>query len=1332
MKTDFFITYHHDDELAARWIADILLKVPYSLFMESWDFLPGGQPLEKIDYMLSRSCSAVVLVSERWLRVGVDASTWQTVTDKYPGPVSPALLLLRINSCDVEQVLGVVTYTDLFGFKAGEAANRLLIAAGAAAPIEKKETFPVSHTSVAGILESRKKELDLLLAHTVKHQYHMTLELETEVKKEVKIKDEKTGRMKKRLLWVLKVVPMERVLTDGNHYLLVNPSGMGKTTYLTHAAGVLLDCTKEYPFVPLLTTSIALNQRSGSIEDFIASQVESLYKNAQTHVVKEDWENLCILIDALDQARDVDDIVSSLHIPNRNTHYKKAKIILSSRQNTAEKVKEGFRKIRLKLPVEDEVRHYLGEENYTKLEGHIKAYREMVTVPVLLEMLKTVTTKGGGSTVLKNHADLYTEFTSILVDQERSKPRFWQDSGAVHHFIENELEQTLEKIAFFSMAENKIMEIDKEMLVKYCGTSDKKETLLNIGILLELFEDREQKIVFRHQSFQAYFAARYMYYRRPDLFQEVTRDISFFYSDIWYEVMRFFIGLEKDPQKASKIINTILIKDSRVHEEIRIKQFLSKQKFSILKLRTKLRLIFAFLLASETTINDETLRDLHKQLASFLSKRNQVYWTAFLSNIDKFNMSNSVQRESLVHIIFPFLRNKHKLIRSSAVKALSNISNFKDIPLLEPLLSDKNWKIRHAASIVLGEIGTVKHIPLLEPLLMDIYPDVRSAAVIALGNIGTIEHISLLKPLLNAGVGIILSAIAITLGKIGTAEHVHIPEPLLNDIYSDVRFTAVMALGNIGTAEHVPLLKPLLRDRSDYVRCAAADALGNIGNAHHVSLLKPLLRANNKFVRQAAVRALGNIGTDEHFPLLKPLRRDRSKDVRIAVADSLEKLKSFDKIIQKKDIIQIVTKKDKDFIWKELFSISLILFWLNICGPIYVIVLLLYILRNIRNKLRGFAYSYAVGKGFKRSIKNLRISLPEFASETKTREIAGTGILPQFCIPPIHILHISDIHYSAESDPSIRHIFYEFLKDIKKWRKQHHNEPIHAICLTGDIAFSGQKDQYASIHERINEILQVTGCSKDNLFVIPGNHDIHEYKNVPEECKKIMKRAVKDETYIDHILSDFEKYCPFHYKFFHYYEYVEKSSFSNSRPETHGGSPKPWYSRRLKGFPVRIIGLNSALFCLKPYTERDKIRMGKRQLEEAYFHEKSQEPENQELVILLTHHPVDWLCESEKDEYTALMDTFSVVHLHGHTHKLEIKEIRSLSGNTYMLIGTGSIYGEKGKNYINTYHIMTLGFENNDIHIWGRRWEPGYGFWTAFADTTRNVFPFPGKHETLS
>jgi HEAT repeat protein/predicted MPP superfamily phosphohydrolase len=1435
MKTDFFITYHHDDELAARWIAGILLKVPYSLFMESWDFLPGGTPLEKIDYMLTRSCSAAVLVSERWLRAGVDADTWQAVTDKYSGPVSPALLLLRIDSSDVEQALGAVAFTDLYGIKAGEAANRLLKAAGAVAPAapveEKKETLPITPATGPGILESEKNRLDLLLAQTVKHHYHMTLDLETEVEKEVKIKDENTGRIEKQKqrLWV--AVPLERVLTDGYHYLLVNPSGMGKTTFLIYAAGMLLDRTKEYFFLPLLTTCIAINQRSGSMGDFIANQVDTLYKNTQTRVVKERWENLCILIDALDQARDVDEIVSSLLLPNRVTHYKKAKIILSSRQNTADKVKEGFWKIRLKLPVDDEVRHYLGEENYKKLVGHIQASRELVTVPVLLEMLKTITEKGGDAIVLENRAGLYTEFTKILMDQERNKPRFWQDSPAVHHFIENELEQALEKIAFFSLAENKILEIEKETLEKYCGSPEKKDVLLNVGILLELFEDREQKLVFRHQSFQAYFAARYMYYRNPDLFREITKDIRFFYSDVWYEVMRFFVGLERDTGKAGYIIDFVL-----------------QTHYNEGELTQALRMIFAVILASDTAIRNEKALDLYTQLKVLLKDKNRAYWVFFIANIDKFNKSNKIQKRCIINIISPFLsdknpyfrhsafelfgkigdsedipflqplfieenffvregaeetlekilavkdislierllKNNDKLVRCAAAKALGNIGITENIPLLIPLFSDKDEGVRISAAKALGNIGTTENVPLLVPLLSDKDEGVRSSAAEALGKIGTSEQIPLLTPLLKQweadvrqavtkALGNIINdknihliesllkdqddwvysaaaevlekigaakhvpmlepllknedpearSIAVqTLGNIGTAEHIHLIEPLLRDKWYWVRRTTAETLGKIGNIEHIPLLEHLLGDEDYYVRSEAAKAIGKIGSIEHIPLLEPLLRDKDELVRKAAAEAIGMIGTAEHISLLQPLLRDEASEVCRIAAMSLGKLFTAKHI----PFLELLLRDEDD--WIKISAAEV----LGKIGTIEHIPLLEPLLRSESVVVQRTS-TKSIEVLLKRSATELRLLIPKFETEIRSRKelleliLDTTLLIAPPPIPPLHILHISDIHYSAENDPSITRIFHEFLEDIRQWRKQHHNEPIHAICLTGDVAYSGQKDQYIAIYERINEILQVTGCSKDNLFVIPGNHDVHEYSKIPEECKQIMDEAVKDEATIDRILSDFEKYRPFHDKFTHYYGYVETSGFANSCPETRGGKPKPWYSRRLKGFPVRVIGLNSALFCLKPYSERDKIRMGKRQLEEAYFHEKSLDTEREELVLLLTHHPADWLRETEKDEYTALMDSFSVVHLHGHVHKLEIKEVRSLSGSAYMLIGTGSIYGENGTNHINTYHIMTLDFEQQEIHIWGRRWEPGYGFWTVFADNTRNVFPFPGKYE---
>jgi hypothetical protein len=115
-------------------------------------------------------------------------------------------------------------------------------------------------------------------------------------------------------------------------------------------------------------------------------------------------------------------------------------------------------------------------------------------------------------------------------------------------------------------------------------------------------------------------------------------------------------------------------------------------------------------------------------------------------------------------------------------------------------------------------------------------------------------------------------------------------------------------------------------------------------------------------------------------------------------------------------------------------------------------------------------------------------------------------------------------------------------------------------------------------------------------------------------------------------------------------------------------------------------------------------------------------------VILLTHHPVNWLAENEYEDYTTLMERYGIIHLHGHIHRTKIHKLFSIAGSSYISVGTGSLYGEKGLGDINTYHIITLDFKKEEVHIWARRWIPERGCWGLYDNDINNTFPFPGKH----
>ena len=71
-KTDFFITYHHGDEMADKWIAAVLKQAQFSTLSDSWDFLPGEAPIKKIEYMFTVARNVMVLVSEEFLQTQGD------------------------------------------------------------------------------------------------------------------------------------------------------------------------------------------------------------------------------------------------------------------------------------------------------------------------------------------------------------------------------------------------------------------------------------------------------------------------------------------------------------------------------------------------------------------------------------------------------------------------------------------------------------------------------------------------------------------------------------------------------------------------------------------------------------------------------------------------------------------------------------------------------------------------------------------------------------------------------------------------------------------------------------------------------------------------------------------------------------------------------------------------------------------------------------------------------------------------------------------------------------------------------------------------------------
>jgi 3',5'-cyclic AMP phosphodiesterase CpdA len=88
-------------------------------------------------------------------------------------------------------------------------------------------------------------------------------------------------------------------------------------------------------------------------------------------------------------------------------------------------------------------------------------------------------------------------------------------------------------------------------------------------------------------------------------------------------------------------------------------------------------------------------------------------------------------------------------------------------------------------------------------------------------------------------------------------------------------------------------------------------------------------------------------------------------------------------------------------------------------------------------------------------------------------------------------LHLSDLHIQGTEGIRDRVLFDKMLSDIQTCLEEENLE-LDAVFFTGDLAFSGQQEEYTPATEMLDEILDKCGLTgrREKLFIVPGNHDV--------------------------------------------------------------------------------------------------------------------------------------------------------------------------------------------------------------------------------------------------
>jgi predicted phosphodiesterase len=316
-------------------------------------------------------------------------------------------------------------------------------------------------------------------------------------------------------------------------------------------------------------------------------------------------------------------------------------------------------------------------------------------------------------------------------------------------------------------------------------------------------------------------------------------------------------------------------------------------------------------------------------------------------------------------------------------------------------------------------------------------------------------------------------------------------------------------------------------------------------------------------------------------------------------------------------------------------------------------------------------------------------------------------------------LHLSDLHLCGKETSVDRGRFENMLLDIKTQQEGTGLKP-DAVFFTGDIAFSGQQEQYdlaGSWFDKILEICHLSG-QRDKFFFVPGNHDVS--RSVVEKPDYVREQyqsfaaglldSHKPYSVIDKFLGDDEHKKWAFTKFQNFARFT--SSFGQKFDHQEYYSVRPVEK---DGYAVVVIGLNSAWLSFQD-GEQGKLLLGEIQVCDALEKAQKEWP-NARLCIALVHHPLYWLAEKDIHRVQQHLPGKCDVLLRGHLHCPSFSIQSTPDSHLYEFAAGASLRAE-----YHAYNLVQLNLDTGaGIAILRLQHPEIGGKWGADSFTYRNA-----------
>lgn len=302
----------------------------------------------------------------------------------------------------------------------------------------------------------------------------------------------------------------------------------------------------------------------------------------------------------------------------------------------------------------------------------------------------------------------------------------------------------------------------------------------------------------------------------------------------------------------------------------------------------------------------------------------------------------------------------------------------------------------------------------------------------------------------------------------------------------------------------------------------------------------------------------------------------------------------------------------------------------------------------------------------------------------------------------LRFAHLSDIHFSHYHDDGRYDLDSDLRDQVERdlVRMKERLGEFSGVLVTGDVAFSGQRDEYAKATEWLARVCEILELEPHQVWVVPGNHDVDRQifrttellpmlhdrlrNSAPDQLGAELRTLLtEDQNAGELLLAPLAAYNEF--------AAIYQCATTPSDPVWN-------YDLRLNdGSQLILWGMNSALTSDK-HDEQGNLVLGAMQVNI---------PERDDRCYLtLCHHPPSWL--RDHDQIEEALSARAHVQLFGHRHVPTLQTI-----NNRLRLSAGAVHPDRSEgDWTPHYNILELVVDWPDadtrqlvVTVYPREWD---------------------------